>query len=143
MQPREFGANKGLRQGGVRSPVLFNIFVGDVMQDTRNKTSKLYLRHRYMEPLHIDEWAFAADLIIVGKMKRISATILRYSVTPLEAKWLKINEEKTKIMVTGKDRATNVHLMGKCLKQFDTFKYLGININDKGFYNIELTTRIC
>lgn len=143
MQSQEFMVNEGLRQGGVLSPVLFNLVMDDVMKETRDKTSKIYVGHRNMEPIWLNECAFADDLVVFGKSEReLSKNLEAWNLT-LASKNLKINEEKTKVMVVGKGSTrTNIELNGKGIDQVDTFKYLGVHINDKGYHDTEINTRI-
>lgn len=50
MKSQEFVVNEDLKQGGVLSPLLFNVIMDDVIQETINKMSKVYVGHKNLEP---------------------------------------------------------------------------------------------
>lgn len=143
MQSREFPVNEGVRQGGVLSPTLFNLVMDEVIRETRKRTSSLSVGYRNLEPIRISECAFADDLVIFARNENELRSNLRIWNEKLVEKKLKINEEKTKIMVSGKsDRKVNIELNGKAIEQVDNFKYLGVRLDSKGNHEIEINDRI-
>ncbi|XP_072378047.1 uncharacterized protein [Diabrotica undecimpunctata] len=67
MESEEFRVNESLRQGGVRGPTLFNIVLDDVMKETREETSRIFVGHTNLEMIQIAECAFADDLVVFGR----------------------------------------------------------------------------
>ena len=143
MQSEAFTVNSGLRQGGVLSPTLFNLVLDEAIKQTREATSKMYIGHRHMQPVYISECAFADDLVVFGKNEKELQKNLEVWNVALGANNMKVNEEKTKIMITGRGSTqTNISLNQRTLDQVDTFRYLGVQLNDKGYHDAEINARL-
>ena len=143
MQSEAFAVNNGLRQGGVLSPTLFNLVLDEAIKQTREATSKMYIGHRHMQPVYISECAFADDLVVFGKNEKELQKNLEVWNVALGANNMKVNEEKTKIMITGRGSTqTNISLNQRTLDQVDTFRYLGVQLNDKGYHDAEINARL-
>ncbi|XP_072379244.1 uncharacterized protein [Diabrotica undecimpunctata] len=98
MESEEFRGNDGLRQGGVLGPILFNIVLDDVMKETREETSRIFVGHRNLEMIQIAECAFAYDLVVFGRNEDALKRNLQIWGDKLEKRNLRINESKTKVM---------------------------------------------
>ncbi|XP_072377966.1 uncharacterized protein [Diabrotica undecimpunctata] len=104
MESEEFIVNEGLRQGGVLGPILFNIVLDDIIKETRAETLKLYTVHRNLEAMWISECAYADDLVIFGINEEAFNRNLQVWNAALIKRNLRINNDKTKVMVCGKNR---------------------------------------
>lgn len=143
MHSEEFLVSVGVRQGGVLSPVLFNLVMDEVIKETRGRTSKLFVGYRNMEPVWISECAFADDLVVFAKNETELKKNLNIWNEKLKRKKLKLNEDKTKVMIGGKtNHLLNVGLNGKRLEQVNSFKYLGVYMESQGYQNQEINARI-
>ena len=143
LKSREFVTKEGLRQGGVLSPTLFNIVMDNVIKDTKKKIKKLRVGYRNMKMMEISTCAFADDLAIFAE----SEQDLRYNLETwkraLQDQGLKINIDKTKVMVMGKeDLKVSILLDGKIVEQVETFTYLGVKIHSNGEMEAEINARI-
>jgi hypothetical protein len=120
-----FRVQRGVRQGCVLSPYLFNILAEMVMRETlEGFNGGIQIGGRRVTNLR-----YADDIILLGnsvdelqdlvdRLDRISG---KYS--------LQINIDKTKVMAS--DGATcNICIQGSHLEQVDTFPYLGSLITD-------------
>ena len=108
----------GVPQGGVLSPVLFNIFINDLLTELQNKG--------------IETLAFADDIVITAK----GITTLSKAITIIEH-WSKvnkivINKTKSAIINIRVDKRTpkSRHDTIKGIPVRENYKYLGITIDD-------------
>lgn len=142
-QSEEFLTTYGLRQGGVLSPLLFNVVMDDIIKKTKEKTTKLYVGHNKLQPVRVSVCAFADDVAIFAKSEKdLQENLNRWKVE-LE-KWnMKINAKKTKVLVAGKNqKRCEVKIDNTNIDQVQTFKYLGVKINNNGEEEEEITDRI-
>ena len=49
----EFVTREGLRQGGVMSPLLFNIYMDEIMKKCNEKTKHLFVGYRHLAPVYL------------------------------------------------------------------------------------------
>lgn len=142
-ESEEFVTKEGVRQGGVLSPTLFNIILDDVTKEVKSHIKKLHIGYRYMEPIYLTECAFADDLAIWAKNEKELQENLEIWNRSLQTRNLKINTEKTKVMVIGKNNIqTKIQLNDKEIEQVDSFKYLGVTIQKDGKNEAEINNRI-
>lgn len=138
-----FETKDGLRQGGVLSPTLFNVIMDDVLKEVKGKVNKLPVGYRNMEIMTISDCAFADDIVIFAKNEIDLQQNLEIWNKSLRKRNLKINSEKTKIMIIGKDdKQASVTLDGRKIEQVNTIKYLGVNLNKDGKNEAEINERI-
>ncbi|XP_072398309.1 uncharacterized protein [Diabrotica undecimpunctata] len=148
MESKEFIVNEGLRQGEDLGPILFNlhlvyIVLDDIIKETRAQTLKLYAGHRKLGAVLISECAYADDLVIFGINKEALNRNLQVLNAALIKRNLWINNEKTKVMVCRKNRKqTKITLNGNTLEQVDTYKYLEVQIENRGTEETEISSRI-
>lgn len=115
----------------------------DAIKDLKNQTKKLHVGYRNMQVVEIAECAFADDLIVFAKNEQDLQTNLNLWKTALQQRNMKININKTKVMVIGKNNIkVEISLDGRKLEQVDTFKYLGVNIHKSGTEDVEVVGRI-
>ena len=134
-----FEYKKGVRQGCPLSPILFNLYINDLIEIINKNTS---------EDIHlntvnkINALLYADDLVLIspskeGLQKQID-TLTEYCKT-----WkLKINSKKTKSMVFNRGNniiKTNFTVNGIPIENVKRFTYLGFTISSK---NCEFQTTI-
>lgn len=142
-QSEEFRTNEGLRQGGVLSPTLFNIILDDITKEVKDKVKKLLIGYWNMEPIYLSQCSFADDLMICAKNEDELQKNLEIWHTALRQRNLKINLDKTKIMVLGNsDVQTTIGLNNRIIEQTNSFKYLGVAIQKDGKNETEINERV-
>ena len=119
------GVTVGIPQGGVLGPILFLIFINDIVQSVNAGTCNI----------------FADDVAIYTNGNNIKEAELKLQVCVNEiGDWyknnrLKINADKTNVMlITSRKHDSNelnVSLNGTSLRQVDTVRYLGLNIDSR------------
>ena len=109
----------GVPQGSVLGPLLFNLFINDLVDSLEpNTTAKL----------------FADDLKLYSEFSNVHPNTLQAQLIEIE-KWsklwqLKISHSKSYILSFGsKDPHSKFFLDGNCIAQSDTVKDLGITID--------------
>lgn len=96
-----------------------------------------------MQPVWINECAFADDIVIFARNETELKRNLNTWNNKLSSKNLKINENKTKIMINGKsEEMVNIEINDQIIEQVNSFKYLGVQIESQGHQNQEITARV-
>lgn len=136
-----FQTSEGLRQGGGLSPLLFILFMNEILKKCNKETKKLNVGYNRLEMTYITEGLFADDIVLYAENEKN----LQHNITVwkkhLERAGMKINEKKTKIMVIG-DHNTNIKIDNEKLEQVKVYKYLGVKIEENGKMEAEINTRI-
>ena len=123
----------GLLQGGILSPILFNLYIDDIKNSFDENCDPINL---YDE--EVSHLLYADDLIILSKTEHG----LRQSLKNLETycrQWkLQINITKTKILIFNssgrKLKSDNYIFQGKKIDITDSYCYLGVNMTPSGSF---------
>lgn len=143
MQSKTFDINDGLRQGGVLSPTLFILVMDDVIKSVENKTKKVHIGFNKLMPVYLSECAFADDMMICAPTEKALQENLLVWEKELQKRKLKINPNKTKVMMIGKEqKQLNIELNQEKIEQVEEYKYLGIWIEREGNIENEIKERI-
>ena len=128
---------RGLLQGSVLSPLLFNLFIDDLAWSLQSSTTQ-----------EICILMFADDIVLLAddwqKLKRIMSTVVEWCST----NGLSINVSKSAIMLpegTDKAKATSemAEVTGMQIEVAQTYKYLGVPFGNKGIRWHMLLPSIC
>lgn len=143
MESQIFTVNEGLRQGSVLSPTLFKMIIDDIIKDVNRKTNPVYVGNWNLKPVYLKQCVFADDLVVFARYEEELELNLKIWNEALASKSLKINVNKTKVMVLGnRDTSINITLEETQIEQVDVFKYLGDHIDCEASQEVEIGTSL-
>ena len=131
-----FKVQTGLKQGCILSPLLFNAFVNDLIQEIR----RLHVGIPYTDDELISILLYADDIVLLSANERDMQTIVNCLASWCNAWGLTINFNKSKMVHF---RAPSVHRSEveiECgvskLEFVDSYKYLGVLFTEHLDYNL-------
>ena len=131
---------RGVRQGCVLSPLLFNIYSEEIFsQALEDRDEGVIINGQNLNNLR-----YADDTILITNNPQDLQTLLDLVDKECNKMGLNINTAKTKIMSFGleTDPAFEFKLKRKNLERVQKFKYLGSWINNNGDDEMEIRARI-
>ena len=134
---REFTINKGVLQGSKLGPILFVLFINELLITLEN--SKLGAS---IGSTHIAILGFADDIMLVSDSPVNLRKLISICVSWAEDNKMKFNVDKCKILIFNKPSKRECplfELYGKPLEIVTEYKYLGIIISTKKPSNIFTT----
>lgn len=139
----EFKTREGLRQGGVLSPVLFTIFMDEIIRKCQTGIRKLHVGYKELKPVFMSECAFADDVVVMaGSASELQTNLLIWKEILTENS-MKMNIEKTKVMaVANEPQQMHIQIEGKVIEQVQQFNYLGVIIENTGRQELDITEKI-
>ena len=133
-----FPIGKGVRQGCILSPMLFNLYAEEIMRDAGLQESQSGVR---IGGRVLNNLRYADDTTLMAgtdaELKDLSIAVKDSS----KKYGLTLNMKKTKVMTTAKDTNT-FELAGEDIEVVDSFTFLGSNIERGGDCKEEISRRI-
>jgi len=130
-----YNINIGLKQGCIMSPVLFSIFINDLVEDMNRECTGITVG----AARKLCNLLFADDMALLAA----SQTDMQQTLHVLD-KWCRkwrigINVDKTKTMaVAGATLETPLMFRGEPLDQVSHYKYLGVPIHETGNWTVAM-----
>ena len=129
-----FKTSKGVRQGCVLSPRLFNLFINDIPEIFDEQCDPVKLGTINLQCL-----LYADDIVVFSETKNGLQRCMK-KIEAYTEKWkMNLNRKKTKIVVFQKQGGmskVNIQFHGQTLEQVKQYKYLGTIISRNGTFNI-------
>ena len=125
-----FKPNRGVRQGCVLSPLLFNIYIAD-LQEKLDSVDKI----KISEDKEISSIFWADDILLLSESKEGLQAKLDTLNLYAKSNSLQINTDKTECMIfnkTGRLLSDSFHVGGIQLKIVRQYKYLGFLVTPSG-----------
>lgn len=136
----EIEIKRGVRQGCILSPTLFNLYSEHIFQKALADESAGIK----VNGIPINNIRYADDTAIITEtledlqriMNKVTQTSAEYGVT--------LNTKKTKFMVVTKRNIgdANLYIQNERIERVNKYKYLGTIVNDKNEYTKEIIVRI-
>ena len=128
----EFTINRGVLQGSKLGPVLFNVFINDLLDELGNSGLGAHLG-----PVHIPVLGFADDIVLISddprKLQRMIDTCYHWAARNS----MSFNIPKCKVMMFNAPRdGPPFTLNGEELKVVTSCKYLGVTLTSRYVTNL-------
>ena len=133
-----FKIKRGVRQGCVLSPKLFNLYTEHIFREVEDLPGCI------VGGTNFNNLRYADDTALIAESEEELQVIVDQVRSSSEVKGLRMNVKKTKTMAISRDRTPEVKIVVKdtVLEQVKIFKYLGQLITDDGKCEREVRGRI-
>ena len=128
-----FDIHAGVKQGDPLSPVLFILFINDILDSLANENDATLA----IDEMNLFMLLYADDAVLFSKSAETLQNMLNRLHTYSSIWGLKVNTEKTKIMIFEKGPKTYIDIFYNdiLLEVVDSFKYLGTMFFKNGSWN--------
>ena len=133
-----FPTNQGVKQGCILSPLLFNIFLSDIVSYF-NKEECTPLQFRNGNAISSLIWA--DDIVLLSESEKGLQNMLQNLSNYVEENRMKINSTKTKCLIfnkTGRFLRRSFRVGNEIIYTTNTYKYLGFIMTPSGEINTGL-----
>ena len=124
-----FQSSVGIKQGDGLSPILFNIFLNDIVDELHENTNFGY---KLDESQQINTLLYADDLVIFSTSFKEMQLKLNQLETYCDKWQLEVSLKKSKVLFTGRKKQPKLKYKGGYLDYVTSFTYLGIKIHKSG-----------
>ena len=135
-----FNIERGVRQGCVASPWLFNLFMDTCLNDLKSNDCGLR-----MSELTIKCLLYADDQVLLASSEEELQEMVNILCGTLERKGMKVNVSKTKAMVFERDDCgteCKIMIEGEKVEQVKEFVYLGSAFTKDGKCETDIERRV-
>lgn len=137
IKTRCFRVKKGVRQGCILSPCLFNILAEAVMRKVLDGYKKGFRLGGYL----INNLRYADDIVLIATTPEDLQELVSRLVKEAADSNMLLNASKTKVMTTNGEKIT-IAANGQVLEQVTSFKYLGADITEEADCSVEIKQRL-
>ena len=131
-----FQIGKGVRQGCILSPCLFNLYAEYIMRNAGLEETQAGIK---IAGRNINNLRYADDTTLMAENKELKSLLMKVKEES-EKGGLKLNIQKTKIMASGPIASWEID--GETVKTVADFILLGSKITEDGDYSHEIKRRL-
>ena len=127
----------GVRQGGILSPILFNLYVNTVITNLRKSGLGCHFRNSYIGCI-----MYADDLILLSASVVELQSMLDSCGDVGNGLGIKFNASKSMCMVVGPNKMevpSNMNINGSTINWVDRIKYLGVTIISAKVFSLDFS----
>ena len=120
-----YAVTSGVKQGGVLSPIFFNVYINDLILKLKNAGCGCYINKKFFGAI-----MFADDLVLIAPTRSAMQLLIDISARYCDEHCLSFNAKKTKAMVFGKsfENISPIILNNESIQFVDEWEYLGCSI---------------
>ena len=140
-----FKVERGLRQGCVMSPWLFNLYMDGVMREFKEKSKQCgATMGKDNEKWKLNHILFADDVVLIGDSGVELQDMVRTFDEICRKRKLRVNVKKSKVMRMGRrgGNRLEIKLEGGTLEEVEVYRYLGVDLSADGGMEKEIQHRI-
>ena len=136
---KEITIKRGVRQGCILSPCLFNIYTEYLIREALEDGEGININGQ-----HITNIIYADDTIILAESEQQLQHMIEKLDVTCEQYGMAMNAKKTKTMIVEKtlEKQCEVNVKGQRLTQVKQYKYMGTTIEHTGQCKTEVAQRI-
>lgn len=137
----EINIMRGVRQGCILSPLLFNIYAEAIFTEALDNMGEGIVVNGHP----INNLRYADDTILLASSFNDLQRLLQRVDSVSASYGLNINLKKTKVMMVGKSSfvsTTDLVVRNEVVERVHSYKYLGCFVNDRSDHSIEIKCRI-
>ena len=137
----EVNIKRGVRQGCVLSPLLFNLYSEDIIQEALEDQHTTGVK---VNGKIINNIRYADDTVLLAETLDDLQGLLDQVVKTSEKRGLTLNTKKTKFMTITKhqQQPETLWIKGEPVERVCKYKYLGTTVTDNNEYSEEIRSRI-
>ena len=135
-----FPISKGVRQGCILSPILFNLYTNYMIEEAFEDLNGIRINGE-----NITNIRYADDTVLLAENEGELQILMTALNDKCEGYGMVLNEKKTKVMLISKEEPygnLNITINGKKLQEVKGYNYLGSFIDREGKCNKEIKMRI-
>jgi exonuclease III len=119
-ESKEIELGRGVRQGCCLSPILFNIYLEEMIREIEMKMKGVKIGGRKVSCVR-----FADDMAVLAEDQKGLEISIKMLEEACKAYGMKVNAKKTKVMSVRSEEKIELHIDGVRVDQVNSFKYLG------------------
>ena len=138
-----FEIQKGVRQGCILSPYLFNIYAENIMRNVMNDDNSENYDPLTIGGKSIPQLRYADDTVLLSTSKEGLENLIKSTKKHSEDQHLYLNTQKTKIMSTEKSKCSpKIIINNEELQNVESYEYLGSTVSNNGDCYKEISRRL-
>ena len=138
-----FSVKRGVRQGCILSPYLFNIYTESIMRAVEDEGVNNHFRECNIHGHKVSNLRFADDTVLLSHTNEGLQNLVTSVKTHSERKHLMLNSKKTKVMKTDKTIGpVDIKVDNEMLESVNKYEYLGSTVTDNCDGKIEIRRRL-